>query len=196
MKELFEQLEETNNQIANNIEKLGWFLYEVSNQEGDHSKAIHALIALKPEFPEEGENLLQDVLRILDIDEVAFNPANNSEEPTTENVTEERYQSDEQIRDNELEPNKVEEEVVFEYPNRGVIKVFNEPNFKLAICSRDVSKDFLSYAEERKCPVEILEHVTQERLLDLEQKCRQQQNLVNKLHVANPFITAKAKSKV
>lgn len=175
MKELFEKLEETNNQIANNIEKLGWFLYEVSNQEGDHSKAIHALIALKPEFPEEGENLLQDVLRILDIDKVALHPANNSEEPTTENVTEDRYQSDKQIRDDELEPNKIEEEVVFEYPNRGVIKVFNEPNFKLAICSRDVSEDFLVYANERQCPVEILEHVTQKNLSDLERQCRQKQ---------------------
>ena len=175
MKALFEKLEETNNEIANNIEKLGWFLYEVSNREGDHSEAIHALIALNPEFPKAREILFHDVLRILDIDEVDFYPANSSGEPTTASAAEDSTQIGEQIRDEEPELQKIEEEVVFQYPTRGVIKVFNEPNFKLAICSRDVSEDFLSYAEERKCPVEILENVTQQRHSELEQKCRQKQ---------------------
>ena len=175
MKALFEKLEETNNEIANNIEKLGWFLYEVSNREGDHSEAIHALIALNPEFPKAREILFHDVLRILDIDEVDFYPANSSGEPTTASAAEDSTQIGEQIRDEEPELQKIEEEVVFQYPTRGVIKVFNEPNFKLAICSRDVSEDFLSYAEERKCHVEILENVTQQRHSELEQKCRQKQ---------------------
>ena len=175
MKALFEKLEETNNEIANNIEQLGWFLYEVSNREGDHSEAIHALIALNPEFPKAREILYHDVLRILDIDEVDFHPANNSQEPSTKSAAEDCTQSGEQIRDVEAEPPKIEEEVVFQYPTKGVIKVFNEPNFKLAICSHDVSDDFLSYAEERKCPVEILEDITQHSLAELEQKCRQKQ---------------------
>ena len=196
MKALFEKLEETNTQIANNIEQLGWFLYEVSNREGDHSKAIHALIALKPEFPKEREGLFNEVLRILDIEEVAFQPANSSGEPITASAAEDSTQIGEQIRDIETEPQKIEEEVVFQYPTKGVIKVFNEPNFKLAICSSDVSEDFLRYAEERKCPVEILEDVTQGSLLELEKKCREQQNCVNKLRVGNPFITATARSKV
>lgn len=196
MKELFEKLEETNNEIANNIEQLGWFLYEVSNREGDHSEAIHALIALNPEFPKAREILFHDVLRILDIDQIDFYPANSSGEPTTASAAEDSTQIGEQIRDVEPEPQKIEEEVVFQYPTKGVIKVFNEPNFKLAICSRDVSEDFLRYAEERKCPVEILEHLTQGSLLELEKKCREQQNCVNKLRVGNPFITATAKSKV
>ena len=175
MKALFEKLEETNNEIANNIEQLGWFLYEVSNLEGDHSKAIQALITLKPEFPKEREGLFNEVLRILDIEEVAFHPANNSEDPTTASAAEVSTQITEQIRDVETEPQKMEEEVVFQYPSRGVIKVFNEPNFKLAICSSDVSEDFLRYAEERKCPIEILEDVTQHNLSKLEHKCRQKQ---------------------
>lgn len=179
MKELFEQLEKANTQIANNIEQLGWFLYEISDQEGDHSKAIQALIALKPEFPKAREILLQDVLRILDIDAVAFNPTNTSQEPTTTSTDEDSAQSSEQIRDEEPEPNQIEQEVVFQYPSRGVIKVFNEPNFKLAICSSDVSEDFLSYAEERKCPIEILEDVTQHSLSKLEHKCRQIQKFWN-----------------
>ena len=175
MKALFEKLEETNNEIANNIEQLGWFLYEVSNLEGDHSKAIQALITLKPEFPKEREGFFNEVLRILDIEAVAFHPANISQEPTTKSAAENSTQSGEHIRDVEPEPPKIEEEVVFQYPTKGVIKVFNEPNFKLAICSHDVSDDFLSYAEERKCPVEILEDVTQQSLSELEQKCRQKQ---------------------
>lgn len=175
MKELFEQLEKANTQIANNIEQLGWFLFEVSNREGDHSEAIHALIALNPEFPKAREILFHDVLRILDIGAVAFNPANTSQEPTTTSTDEDSTQISEQIRDEEPEPNQIEQEVVFQYPSRGVIKVFNEPNFKLAICSRDVSEDFLHYAEERKCPVEILEDVTQHSLAELEQTCRQKQ---------------------
>lgn len=192
MKSLFEKLEETNNEIANNIEQLGWFLYEVSNREGDHSEAIHALIALNAEFPKAREILFHDVLRILDIDEVAFHPANRSGEPTTASAAEDSTQSGERIRDEEPEPNKREEEVVFQYPTKGVIKVFNEPNFKLAICSGDVSDDFLSYAEERKCPVEILEHVTKESFRELERKCRGEQNLVNTLQAGNPFLTTKA----
>ena len=179
MKALFEKLEETNNEIANNIEQLGWFLYEVSNREGDHSKAIQALITLKPAFPKEREGLFNEVLRILDIEEVAFHPANNSQEPSTKSAAEDSTQSDEQIRDVEPEPPKIEEEVVFQYPTKGVIKVFNEPNFKFAICSRDVSDDLLSYAEERKCPVEILEDVTQQSLTELEQQCRQIQKFWN-----------------
>ena len=175
MKALFEKLEETNNEIANNIEQLGWFLYEVSNLEGDHSKAIQALITLKPEFPKEREGFFNEVLRILDIEAAAFHPANISQEPSTKSAAEDSTQSGEQIRDVEPEPPKIEEEVVFQYPTKGVIKVFNEPNFKLAICSHDVSDDFLSYAEERKCPVEILEDVTQQSLSELEQKCRQKQ---------------------
>lgn len=179
MKELFEKLEETNNEIANNIEQLGWFLYEVSNRDGDHSEAIHSLIALNPEFPNAREILFHDVLRILDIDEVAFHPANNSGDPTTASAAEVSTQSDEQIRDVEPEPQKIEEEVVFQYPTKGVIKVFNEPNFKLAICSSDVSEDFLRYAQERKCPIEILEDVTQHNLSKLEHKCRQIQKFWN-----------------
>lgn len=175
MKELFEQLEKANTQIANNIEQLGWFLFEVSNREGDHSEAIHALIALNPEFPKAREILFHDVLRILEIGAVAFNPANTSQEPTTTSTDEDSTQISEQIRDEEPEPNQIEQEVVFQYPSRGVIKVFNEPNFKLAICSRDVSEDFLRYAEERKCPVEILEDVTQHSLAEFEQTCRQKQ---------------------
>ena len=104
MKELFEKLEETNNEIANNIEQLGWFLYEVSNREGDHSEAIHALIALNPEFPKAREILFHDVLRILDIDEVAFHPANSSGEPITASAAEDSTQIGEQIRDVETEP--------------------------------------------------------------------------------------------
>ena len=192
MKELFEKLEETNNEIANNIEQLGWFLYEVSNREGDHSEAIHALIALNPEFPKAREILFHDVLRILDIEAVAFHPTNTSQEPTTTSTDEGSTQIGEQIRDEEPELQKIEEEVVFQYPTRGVIKVFNEPNFKLAICSRDVSEDFLSYAEERKCPVEILEDVTKESFRELVRKCRGQQNLANKLQAGNPFLTTKA----
>ena len=179
MKELFEKLEETNNEIANNIEQLGWFLYEVSNREGDHSEAIHALIALNPEFPKAREILFHYVLRILDIDEVDFYPANSSGEPTTASAAEESTQIGEQIRDVEPEPQKIEEEVVFQYPTKGVIKVFNEPNFKLAICSSDVSEDFLRYAQERKCPIEILEDVTQHNLSKLEHKCRQIQTFWN-----------------
>ena len=175
MKELFEKLEETNNEIAKNIEQLGWFLYEVSNREGDHSEAIHALIALNSEFPKAREILFHDVLRILDIDAVAFNPANISQQPTTTSTDEDSTQISEQIRDEETELQKIEGEVVFQYPTKGVIKVFNEPNFKLAICSRNVSEDFLRYAEERKCPVEILEDVTQHSLAELEQTCRQKQ---------------------
>ena len=175
MKALFEKLEETNNEIANNIEQLGWFLYEVSNLEGDHSKAIQALITLKPAFPKEREGLFNEVLHILDIEEVAFHPANSSGEPITTSAAEDSTQIGEQIRDVETEPQKIEEEVVYQYPTKGVIKVFNEPNFKLAICSSDVSEDFLRYAEERKCPVEILEDVTQHSLAELEQTCRQKQ---------------------
>ena len=104
MKALFEKLEETNNEIANNIEQLGWFLYEVSNREGDHSEAIHALIALNSEFPKAREILFHDVLRILDIDEVDFYPANSSGEPTTASAAEESTQIGEQIRDVEPEP--------------------------------------------------------------------------------------------
>ena len=192
MKALFEKLKETNTQISNNIEQLGWFLYEVSNRDGDHSEAIHALIALNPEFPNAREILFHDVLRILDIDEVAFHPANSSGEPTTASAAEDSTQIGEQIRDVETEPKKIAEEVDFQYPTKGVIKVFNEPNFKLAICSREVSDDFLRYAEERKCPVEILEHVTKESFRKLERKCRGQQNLANKLQVGNPFLTTKA----
>jgi len=172
MKELLTKLENTNLEIANNIEQLGWFLYEISDKDGDHSEAINTLLQLNPTFVSERENLVQNVFKILHIDPTTSDPAETLEESTevsqeamSETVSEPVQYDDEEIY----------EEVEFQFPKDGVIKIFNEPNFKLAVCSADVSEKFLSYAKERKCPVEVLDPITQENLLELEKLCRQRQ---------------------
>ena len=76
-------------------------------------------------------------------------------------------------------PATPDDSLQFQFPKDGVIKVFNERDFKLAICSRDVSQKFLDYAEERNCPVEILDPVTQENLEELENQCREIQKFWN-----------------
>lgn len=172
MKELFTRLENTNLEITNNIEQLGWFLYEISDKDGDHSEAINTLLKLNPKFVTERENLVQNVFEILLIDPAPSDPAEPQEESTdvgqeamSETVSEPAQHDDEEIY----------EEVEFQFPKDGVIKIFNEPNFKLAVCSADVSEKFLSYAKERRCPVEVLDPITQENLLELEKLCRQRQ---------------------
>ena len=172
MKELLTKLENTNLEIKNNIEQLGWFLYEIGDKDGDHSEAINTLLQLNPIFVSERENLVQNVFEILHIDPAMSDPAEPHQESTevgqeasSENVSKPMQQDDEGIH----------EEVEFQFPKDGVIKIFNEPNFKLAVCSADVSEKFLSYAQERKCPVEILDPITQENLLELEKLCRQRQ---------------------
>ena len=172
MKELFTRLENTNLEITNNIEQLGWFLYEISDKDGDHSEAINTLLQLNPTFVSERENLVQNVFEILQIDPAMSDPAETQEdinevgqEPVSETVSEPMQHDDGEIH----------EEVEFQFPKDGVIKIFNEPNFKLAVCSADVSEKFLNYAKERKCPVELLDPITQENLLEIEKQCRQRQ---------------------
>ena len=172
MKELFKTLENTNLEIKNNIEQLGWFLYEISDKDGDHSEAINTLLQLNPIFVSERENLVQNVFEILHIDPATSDPAETQEESTevgqeasSETVSKPMQQDDEGIN----------EEVEFQFPKDGVIKIFNEPNFKLAVCSADVSEKFLSYAKERKCAVEVIDPITKENLLEIEKLCRQRQ---------------------
>ena len=173
MKELFEKLEKTNTQIANNIEQIGWFLYEISDQDGDHSQVITTLLELNPTFASERPSLVESVMEILNIkpllpEQLTVNSDREVQEINKiENIV--GSESGEQHK-----PEK--DEVKFQFPKEGVIKVFNERDFKLAICSRDVSQKFLDYAEERNCPVEILDHVSLEAVANLEKKSRQIQS--------------------
>ena len=176
MKELFEKLEKTNTQIANNIEQLGWFLYEISDQGGDHSQVIATLLELNPTFASERPSLVESVMEILNIkpllpEQLTVDPDYEIEKTTKlENIV-----GSESGEQNQPE----EDEVQFQFPKDGVIKVFNERDFKLAICSRDVSQKFLDYAKERNCPVKILDLITQENLEELENQCRQIQKFWN-----------------
>ena len=176
MKELFKTLENTNLEIKNNIEQLGWFLYEISDKDGDHSEAVNTLLQLNPTFVSEHVNLVQNVFEILHIDPATSDPAETQEESTevgqeasSETVSKPMQQDDEGIN----------EEVEFQFPKDGVIKIFNEPNFKLAVCSTEVSEKFLTYAKERKCPVKILQNVSQKELNSVEHRCREQQSFWN-----------------
>jgi len=170
MKELFEKLEKTNTQIANNIEQLGWFLYEISDQDGDHSQVITTLLELNPTFTSERPSLVESVIEILNIKPLMPEQLTvNSDDEVHEVNKLENIVGNESGEQNQSE----EDEVKFQFPKDGVIKVFNERDFKLAICSRNVSQKFLDYAEERNCPVEILDHVSLETVADLEKKCRQ-----------------------
>ena len=173
MKALFDKLEETNNQIANNIEQLGWFLYEISDQDGDHSQVITTLLELNPTFTSERPSLVESVIAILNINPLMPEKLTvNSDDEVQETNKLENIVGSESAEQHQPE----EDGVKFQFPKDGVIKVFNERDFKLAICSRDVSQKFLDYAEEQNCPVEILDHVSLETVADLEKKCRQIQS--------------------
>ena len=176
MKELFEKLEKTNTQIANNIEQLGWFLYEISDQDGDHSEVITTLLELNPTFASERPSLVESVIEILNIKPLLPKQltVNSDDEVKETNILENIAGSESAEQDKPQE-----DRVKFQFPKDGVIKVFNERDFKLAICSRDVSQKFLDYAEERSCPVEILDPVTQENLEELENQCREIQKFWN-----------------
>ena len=176
MKELFEKLEKTNTQIANNIEQLGWFLYEISDQDGDHSQVITTLLELNPTFASERPSLVESVIEILNIKPLLPKQLTvNSDHEVQEINKIENIVGSESGEQHKPE----EDEVKFQFPKDGVIKVFNERDFKLAICSRDVSQKFLDYAEDRNCPVEILDPVTQENLEELENQCREIQKFWN-----------------
>ena len=176
MKELFEKLEKTNTQITNNIERLGWFLYEISDQDGDHSQVISKLLEMNPTFTSERSNLVESVIEILNIKPLLPEQLTVDSDYEIEKTTKlENIVGSDGAEQTQAEADGVE----FQFPKDGVIKVFNERNFKLAICSQDVSQKFLDYAKERNCPVKILDPITQENLEELENQCRQIQKFWN-----------------
>ena len=144
------------------METLGWFLYEVSDLDGDHASAIDKLLKLNPTFQSKREDLFQAVLAILNVE--LPSPVTDCSDADATTKVAERKTEDELANEDSVE---------FQFPNDGVIKIFNEPNFKLGICSNHVSQKFLAYAKERNCPVEILDTITKENLLGLEARSRQ-----------------------
>jgi len=67
LKELFERIENTNNEIERCVTTLGWFLYEVSDLDGNHEEVLIKLLELNPRFARERHSLIDEVFEILNI---------------------------------------------------------------------------------------------------------------------------------
>ena len=175
MKELLERIENTNNQIERCVATLGWFLYEVSDLDGNHEEVLIKLLELNPRFARERHSLIDEVFEILNISDTKI-------EKKVERIddTNDKDHLHPILETNDISEDSSDElKMGFQFPEHGVIKVFNEPKFKLAICSPDVSDEFRKHAEARKCPIQILDIITQENFVALEQKCREQQAFWN-----------------
>lgn len=175
MKELFESIEHTNKEIERRMETLGWFLYEVSDRDGDHEQIIKKLLALNPRFMGERQSLINEVYEILNISDAKLETEVKAVEQTDcKDLSQPTLKTDYNCEDKTHYVT-----MPYQIPDHGVIKVFNEPKFKLAICSPNVSDEFRRHAEMRKCPIQILDIVTQENFAKLEKKCREHQAFWN-----------------
>ena len=169
MFELITEKKKIDDKLNSHMLKLGWFFFEAFNLKGDYSKIMMVLEKLNPEYITNQKETYREICTILKVHMNDQGPA------VTSSSTDERLEQiniPPEANDSTVDG---ESEVSWYSKADGIIKIINESDFKLVLCSTDLPDHLKERAKNNNFPIRILEHVTLENIQAAEQKAREAQ---------------------
>lgn len=165
MFELITEKKKIDEKLNSQMIKLGWFFFEAFNLKGEYSKVMKLLEKLNPEYVSNQKETYQEICAILNVHIIDQVPA------TVEMSADEKVQEFDNPID--VDASTLDSEVSWYSKNEGIIKIINEADFKLVLCSTDVPDHLKDRAKMNNFPMRILEDVTVESIQAAEQKARE-----------------------
>ena len=167
MFELITEKKKIEEKLNSQMTKLGWFFFEAFNLKGDYSKIMKLLEKLNPEYVSNQKETYQEICAILNVHIIDQVPA------TVEMSDDEKVQEFDNPTEVDASTLSSESEVAWYSKTDGIIKIINEADFKLVLCSTDVPDHLKDRAKMNNFPMRILEDVTAESIQAAEQKARE-----------------------
>ena len=165
MFELITEKKKIDEKLNSQMIKIGWFFFEAFKLKGDYSKIMKLLEKLNPEYVSNQTETYQEICAILNVHMIDQVPA------AVEMSDDEKLQ--EFDSPTEVDASTLDSEVSWYSKNDGIIKIINEADFKLVLCSTDVPDHLKDRAKMNNFPMRILADVTVESIQAAEQKARE-----------------------
>ena len=167
MFELITEKKKIDEKLNDQMIKLGWFFFEGFNLKGDHSKIMRLLEKLNPEYVTNQKELYDEICILL---EVKIKKQENTPFPKPDQSEPESMECKARTENTAMENN---DEVSWYSKADGIIKIINENDFKLVICSTDVPDHLIDRAKMNKFPMRILDNVTLDTINNAEKEARE-----------------------
>ena len=141
--------------------------FDAFNLKGDYSEIMKPLEKLNPDYIQNSKATHIEICDILNVrlTEGDTDPVAPLEEDKANKIAHET-----KIGGSTLD---VEDEVCWHAKPDGIIKIINEADFKLVICSADIPNHLKDRANINNFPIRILENVSVESVREAEQKARE-----------------------
>lgn len=169
MFELITEKQKLDEKLNSQMIKLGWFFFEAFNQKGDYSKIMKLLERLNPEYVTNQKETYQEICALLNVN------VNEQAPAMTLSSNDEKVHKTNILPEGNVSTENCESEVSWYSKIDGIIKIINESDFKLVLCSTDLPDHLKERAKNNNFPIRILEHVTLESIQAAEQKAREAQ---------------------